>query len=92
MADGGGEFTFIRGIHVRTDIRVDISISLRTMTTKFSKHLHLEELTQMILVEQMLVTLKRQDHVTRQKHISTTRVPMITKLGRMVTYLHVLLP
>ena len=27
----------------------------------------------------------KQDHVTNQKHISTTRVPITTKLGRIVT-------
>ena len=33
-----------------------------------------------------------QDHVTNKKHISTTPVPMATKLGRMVTNLENLYP
>ena len=43
MKDRGGEFSLFRGIHVRTDI----SISIRPMTTKFGKQVHLEKFTQM---------------------------------------------
>ena len=45
MADRGGEFRFFQGIHVRIDIRIDISISIRPMTNKFDKQIHLRELT-----------------------------------------------
>ena len=49
MADRGGEFRFFQGIHIGIDIRTDIFISIRPMTTNFSKQLHLQELTQMKL-------------------------------------------
>ena len=51
MADRGGEFSFFQDIYVRTDIRIDISISIRFMTTKFGKQVHVGELTQMSLIE-----------------------------------------
>ena len=46
MADRGGEFRFFQGIHVR----IDISISVRPMITKFGKQVHLQDLTQMRLI------------------------------------------
>ena len=64
MADLGGEFNFFRGIHERTDIIIDISNSIRPMTTKFGKQVHLQGLTQMRLIKQVLVTPLRQDYVT----------------------------
>ena len=64
MADRGGEFNFFQGIHVRTDIRIDISISIRPMTIKFGKQVHLGKLMQMRLIKQVMVTSSRQDHVT----------------------------
>ena len=60
MVDLGGEFTFFKSIHVR----IDISISIRTMTIMFGKMVHLEELTQIRLIKQVLVTLSCQDHMT----------------------------
>ena len=45
MGDRGGEFRFFQGIHVRIDIRIDISISIRPLTNKFDKQIHLRELT-----------------------------------------------
>ena len=57
MADQSGACNFFQGIHVRTDIR-------RPMTTRFGKHVHQGELTQMRLIKQVLVTLSRQDHIT----------------------------
>ena len=63
------------------------------MVTKFGKQVHLQDLTQMRLIKQVLVMSLRQDNVANEKHcISTTRVSMATKLGRMVTYLNGLLP
>ena len=47
MTDRGGEFSFFWGIHVRNDIRIVFSISLRHITTRFGKQVHLKELTQM---------------------------------------------
>ena len=44
MPDRGGEFRFFQGIHVRIDIRIDISISLRPMITRFGKQVHLQDL------------------------------------------------
>ena len=41
MADGGGEFSFFQDIHIRNDIRIDISISITHMTTTFGKQAHL---------------------------------------------------
>ena len=55
---------FFLGIHVRIDIRIDISISIRPMNTKFAKQLHSQVLTQMRLTKQLLVTLSFQDLVT----------------------------
>ena len=40
------------------------NISTIPMNTKFSKQVHLLDLTQMRLIKQVLVTLLRQDHVT----------------------------
>ena len=82
IVDGGGEFSFFQGIQVRSDIGIDISISITPMTTKFD--VHLGELTQMRPIKQVLVTSSRQDHVTNH-YISTTAVPMATKLYRIVT-------
>ena len=39
MADGGSKFSFFLGIHVRTDVGIDIFISIRLMTTNFGKQL-----------------------------------------------------
>ena len=64
MADQGGEFSFFQDIHVRIDIRSDISISIRPITTKFGKQVHLQDLTQMRLIKQVLMTSLHQDHVT----------------------------
>ena len=64
MVDRDGEFSFFQGIHVRIGSRIDISISVRPMITKFGKHVHLQNLTQVRLIKQVLVTSLRQDHVT----------------------------
>ena len=42
-----------KGIHVRTNIRIDISISLLLMATKFGKQPHPGELTQTELIKQV---------------------------------------
>ena len=64
MADQGGDFSFFQGIHLRIDIRMGISISIRPMITKFGMQVYLLYLTQMRLIKQVLVTPLRQDHVT----------------------------
>ena len=71
MADREGDFSLFQGIHVRINVRIDISTE------------HLQYLTQLRLIKQLLVTLLLQDHLTNQKHfISTTRAPMPTTLDR----------
>ena len=63
-ADRGCKISFFQGIHVRIDIRIDISISIRPMIAKFCKQVHVQDLTHMRLIKQVLVTLSRQDYVT----------------------------
>ena len=65
MADQGGEFSFIQGIRVSVDIRIDISISITPIITKFDKQVHLQDLAQMRLIKQVLVKSLSQDHVTK---------------------------
>ena len=60
MADGGGEFNFFLDIHVG----IDISISVRPMISKYGKQVHLQDLTQIRLIKQVLMTSLSQDHVT----------------------------
>ena len=47
MVDPGSEFSFFQGIHVWTDIR--------------GKQVHLQELTQIRLIKQVLVTSSKDD-------------------------------
>ena len=49
MANQVGQLCFFEGIHVRFDIRIHISISMRPVITKFGKQVHPQELTQMRL-------------------------------------------
>ena len=63
VGDRGGEFRFFQVIHLRIDIRIDVFVSIRPITTKFGKHVHPQDLTKMSLIKQMLLSL-RQDHVT----------------------------
>ena len=58
----GGEFSFFLDIHVRIDIRIDASISIRSATTRFGQQVYKEELTQMRLNMQVLVTSLCQEH------------------------------
>ena len=64
MADRGGECSFFQGIPVGTDIRIDISISMRPIITKFGKQVHLQNSLQMRLIKLVLVTSLRQGHVS----------------------------
>ena len=61
MADLGCDFRFFRGIHVKIDIIINISISIGAIFTVFGKQAHLQDLTQMRLINQVLVTSLRQD-------------------------------
>ena len=63
MADRGGDFSFFQDIHVKTEKKVDIFISRKSMIPKFGKQVHLGELTQMRLIMQVLKTSASQDHV-----------------------------
>lgn len=56
MANRFGEFRFLLGIHVRLDMGINVTISIRPMTNKFGRQVHLEKLTQMRLIKQLLVT------------------------------------
>ena len=55
MADREGEFNFFQRIHVRIGIRIDFSISIRPMITRFGNQIHLEDLTQIRIIKQVLV-------------------------------------
>ena len=46
--DRGGEFSFFQGMLVR----IDISISIRPMITKFGKQVYMQDLTRMRLIKQ----------------------------------------
>ena len=67
MADKFGEFSFLQEIHLRTYKRIDTSISIRSMTIKFGKQVHLEELRQMKLTKEVLVTPSRRNHVALKR-------------------------
>ena len=64
MVDRRGEFSFFQGTHVRIDKRIDIFVSRRPMITKFGNQVHLQGLTQMRLIKQVLVTSLHQHHMT----------------------------
>ena len=68
IVDGGGEFSFFQSIYVRTDIITDSSISVRPMTTKFGKQIHLGKLTETIPIKQVLVKSSRKDNANNQSH------------------------
>ena len=55
MTDRGGEFSLFQGIHVK----IDISISIRPIITKFGKRVHLQGLTQMRQMKQVHMTSLR---------------------------------
>ena len=64
MADRSGiQFSIFQDIYVRFDIRIDMSMSIRPVITKFGKQVHLQDLTQMRIIKKILVTPLRQDHV-----------------------------
>ena len=52
MMDPGDQLNFFWGIHVGIEMRIDATISLRAMITKFVKHVHLEESTWMRQIKQ----------------------------------------
>ena len=64
MAERCSEFSFFQSIHVTIDLRIDISISIKPIITKLGKQVHLQDLTQMRLIKQVLVTSLRQGEVT----------------------------
>ena len=67
MADKVGEFSFLQGIHIRTYKRIYTFISIRSMAIKFGRLVHLEELRQMKLIKQVLVTPSRRNHVALKR-------------------------
>ena len=56
--DQDDDFNFFQGLPVGIDIRIDISISIRLMTTKFEKQVHLQKLTQVRLIKRWLARWK----------------------------------
>ena len=64
MVDQGSAFSFFQSIHVRINIRIDMSISIRPMITKFGIQVHLQNLIQMRLIMQELVTSLHRNHLT----------------------------
>ena len=65
MVDQVGELRFLQGIHVR----IDISISVRSMTTKFGKQVFLQEFTQIKLIKQVtnsFITSRSRDKLKPQ--------------------------
>ena len=59
MANRVSEYSFFQGIHARTGLTIDISISIRAIITKFGKQVHLHDFTQMRLIKQVPVTSLR---------------------------------
>ena len=88
MADWGGEFSFFQGIHVRIDISIDIFIFIKPMINKFSREVHLQDLTQMRLIKQVLVTFNVK--ITWQTKNIVKHISLLTEFlgtpGRMITY------
>ena len=86
MFDRNGEFSFFGGIHVRTDMRINISISVRPTINKFSKQVDRvdsNETNQTGAVS--AITLRSHDKLkTLYLYYQST---MTTKLGRMITHL-----
>ena len=89
MADRDGEFNVFSGNHVRIDIRIDIFHLIKPTTIqKFGKQIHLVDLTQTRLIWQVLALSLSQGHVANlRNYISTSKLPLATNIGRMVTYL-----
>ena len=63
MADLGGELSFFQDIHVRIDIRIDLHL-YKNYDHQICKQVHLQDLTQMRLIKQILVKSLHQDHVS----------------------------
>ena len=51
MAHRGGNVSISQDFHIRIDVRIDISISIRPLTTKFGNQVHLQHLTQIRLIK-----------------------------------------
>ena len=56
---------FFQVTQVRNYKRINNSISIKSITTKFGQQVHLEYSTQMRLIKQVLVTPSRKDHVIK---------------------------
>ena len=55
MPDRSGEFSSFQDVHVRTDRKIDISVSIRPMVTKFATQVHLNNLTQMRMIKHVML-------------------------------------
>ena len=62
MVDRGNEFSFFQVIHVRLYTRIEISVSIGPVVIKFGKQVHLQNLTHLKVIKQLIVTSLRQDH------------------------------
>ena len=88
MAYQRGELSFFRSIHVENNISISIRlISDQVMLAGTSRGVDSNETN-----EAGAGKVTCQNHVVNQKHIFTTRVPMATKLDRIVTYRDGLFP
>ena len=77
--------------HARIDVRIDISIFIRPISAKFAREVHLQEFSQMRLIKQVLMTYNIKI-MWQTKNLSSSAVPVPTRLGGKITYLYELLP
>ena len=93
VADEAAIYAFWDGNHVRIDIKIDNLHFYKTNDHQmWHQQVHLEELTQIRPIKQLLLMPSYQNYVTNEKYIPSTKVSLASKLGRMVTYLDRLLP
>ena len=57
----GDEFSFLRDIQIKTDVRVDSFTTVRPMTAKFGMQVHIEDLTHLRLGNSDVIALKLRD-------------------------------
>ena len=69
MVDWGDEFSFARVVHVKIYVRIDISTSITSMTTKFD---HLNETNEVNAGD----VIKSRSNDNEKHFISTNTLPM----------------
>ena len=55
MSERSAEFSSFQDVHVRTDKRIDITISIRPMVIKFARQVHLQNLTQVRVIKHVML-------------------------------------